>query len=87
MSLLSFISSEGEVDDPIKEMKGDYMFCETSPPLYSAVAELKAKAAEIESETELSCQTEARKAEIEFLQEQNELVVARAKSLSAIDVS
>jgi len=50
------------------------------------VAELKAKAAEIESETELSCQTAARDAEITFLQEQNQLEVARAKAMSSIQV-
>ncbi len=51
------------------------------------MAELKAQAAEIESEAELSCQTAARMAEIAFLKEQNQLEVNKATALSAIEVS
>ena len=51
-----------------------------------AVAELKAEAARIEHETELQCQTQAREAEINFIREQNELEVSKAKELSVIEV-
>ena len=50
------------------------------------VAELRAEAARIESETELDCQGQAREGEIKFIREQNELEVAKAKELSHIEV-
>lgn len=50
------------------------------------MAELRAEAAHIEHETELDCQTQAREAEIKFIQEQNELEISKAKELSAIEV-
>lgn len=50
------------------------------------VAELKAEAARIESETELECQTQAREAEVAFLREQNDLQVFKAKALSKVEV-
>ena len=50
------------------------------------MAELKAEAARIEHETELKCQTQAREAEIDFIREQNELEVSKAKELSVIEV-
>ena len=50
------------------------------------VAELKAEAARIEHETELDCQSHAREAEINFIREQNELEVSKAKQLSIIEV-
>lgn len=52
-----------------------------------AVAELKAEAAHIESQTELECQTLAREAENAFLREQNNLEVSKAKALSKVEVS
>lgn len=54
--------------------------------LVCVVAELKAEAAQIESEAELECQVEAREAEIAYLREQNELVVSKAKALSKVEV-
>jgi major vault protein len=50
------------------------------------VAELKAEAARIEHETDLDCQSQAREAEINFIREQNELEVSKAKELSVIEV-
>ena len=50
------------------------------------MAELKAEAARIEHETELDCQSHAREAEINFIREQNELEVSKAKQLSIIEV-
>lgn len=50
------------------------------------MAELKAEAARIEHETELECQTQAREAEINFIREQNELEISKAKDLSTIEV-
>lgn len=50
------------------------------------MAELKAEAAHIEHETELKCQTQAREAEVNFIREQNELEVSKAKELSVIEV-
>lgn len=50
------------------------------------MAELKAEAARIEHETELDCQSQARGAEINFIREQNELEVSKAKELSIIEV-
>lgn len=50
------------------------------------MAELKAEAARIEHETELDCQSQAREAEINFIREQNELEVSKAKELSIIEV-
>ena len=57
-----------------------------SSSLWSAVAELKANAAQIESETQLECLVQAKDAEIAYLREQNELEVAKAKALSIIEV-
>lgn len=51
------------------------------------VAELKAEAAGVESQTELECQTQAREAENAFLREQNNLEVSKAKALSKVEVS
>ena len=51
-----------------------------------AVAELKAEAARIESESELECQTQAREAEVAFLREQNQLEVTKAAALSSVEV-
>lgn len=59
----------------------------SSPPLLFSVAELKADAARIELETELECQTQSQEAEIQFLREQNELEILKAKELSSIEVS
>lgn len=50
------------------------------------MAELKAEAARIEHETDLDCQSQAREAEINFIREQNELEVSKAKELSIIEV-
>jgi hypothetical protein len=50
------------------------------------VAELKAEAARIESQTELECQSQSREAENAFLREQNNLMVAKAKALSKVEV-
>ena len=58
-----------------------------SSPLLLSVAELKAEAARIELETELACQTQSQEAEIQFLREQNELEILKAKELSNIEVS
>ena len=55
--------------------------------LLFSVAELKADAARIELETELECQTQSQEAEIQFLREQNELEILKAKELSSIEVS
>ena len=55
-------------------------------PLH-AVAELRAEAARIESESELECQVLAREAEINFVREQNNLIVTKAKALSRVEVS
>ena len=38
-------------------------------------------------ETELACQTQSQEAEIQFLREQNELEILKAKELSNIEVS
>lgn len=54
--------------------------------VHLAVAELKAEAARIESETELGCQTQAREAEIAFVREQNNLLVSKSKALSTVEV-
>ena len=51
-----------------------------------AVAELKAEAARVETDTELECQTRAREAEIEFRREQNQLETSRARELGRIEV-
>lgn len=53
---------------------------------YVTVAELKAEAAGVESQTELECQTQAREAENTFLREQNNLEVSKAKALSKVEV-
>lgn len=50
------------------------------------VAELKAEAARIEMTTELECQKNTREAEIQFLREQNELEISKAKELGSIEV-
>lgn len=50
------------------------------------MAELKAEAVRIESETELECQTQAREAEISFVREQNNLLVSKSKALSKVEV-
>lgn len=50
------------------------------------VAELKAEASRIESESELECQTQAREAEVAFLREQNQLEVSKAAALSSVEV-
>lgn len=50
------------------------------------VAELKAEAARVEMTTELECQKKAREAEIQFLREQNELEISKAKELGSIEV-
>ena len=55
--------------------------------IHPTVAELKAEASRIEHETTLECQTQAREAEINFIREQNELEIVKAKELSAIEVS
>ena len=54
------------------------------PP--ASVAELKAEATRIEMEAELECQSNARGAEINFLREQNDLEVTRARELCGIEV-
>lgn len=51
-----------------------------------AVAELKAEAVRIETGMELECQNNAREAEIQFLREQNELEIGKAKQLGSIEV-
>ena len=50
------------------------------------MAELKAEAARLELDTELDCQQLAREAEIHFICQQNELEVAKARQLGAIEV-
>lgn len=50
------------------------------------MAELKAEAAHIEMTTELECQKNVREAEIQFLREQNELEINKAKELGNIEV-
>ncbi len=50
------------------------------------VAELRAEAARVENEAELSCQSQAREAEVSFIREQNQLEIAKAKELSDIEV-
>ncbi|XP_019849395.1 PREDICTED: major vault protein-like [Amphimedon queenslandica] len=51
------------------------------------LAKLKAEATRIEMEAELTCQTKMQEAEVQFLREQNELQIKRAKDLSNIEVS
>ncbi|XP_019849373.1 PREDICTED: major vault protein-like isoform X1 [Amphimedon queenslandica] len=51
------------------------------------LAKLKAEATRIEMEAELTCQTKMQEAEVQFLREQNELQIKRAKDLSKIEVS
>jgi len=48
-------------------------------------AELKAKALSIEAESELTRLTAAREAELKFIREQNELEIAKAKEVAAIE--
>ncbi|XP_019849374.1 PREDICTED: major vault protein-like isoform X2 [Amphimedon queenslandica] len=50
------------------------------------LAKLKAEATRIEMEAELTCQTKMQEAEVQFLREQNELQIKRAKDLSKIEV-
>jgi major vault protein len=54
--------------------------------LYHLVAKLKAEAARIEMEAELTSQNEMREAEVKFWREQNELEIKKAKDLSDIEV-
>ena len=54
--------------------------------IVAIVAELKAEAVRIESETELECQVEAREAEVSFIREQNELEIEKAKALTQVEV-
>lgn len=50
------------------------------------MAELKAEAVRIETGTEFECQKNAREAEIQFLREQNELEITKARELGSIEV-
>ena len=51
------------------------------------MAELKAEAVRIETEAELTSQTQAREAEIQFVREQNELEITKANELGKIEVN
>ncbi len=51
-----------------------------------SVAELRAKAALIQSETELDCEIQAREAEIAFLREQNDLELQKSEALTGVEV-
>ncbi|XP_019849381.1 PREDICTED: major vault protein-like isoform X1 [Amphimedon queenslandica] len=51
------------------------------------LAKLKAESTRIEMEAELTCQTKMQEAEVQFLREQSELQIKRAKDLSNIEVS
>ena len=50
------------------------------------VAELKAEAVRVETGAELECQTNVREAEIQFMREQNELEIGKARELGSIEV-
>jgi major vault protein len=50
------------------------------------LAELKAEAIRIETNADLECQQNAREAEIQFLREQNDLEISKARELGLIEV-